>query len=65
MNIVPACIHSVKNSCICVSNGLLSVNIDSTLGIGDLFISNQDLLYSSLVDRGIKILSEGCPNLQS
>lgn len=61
---VPACIRSLTNSGICLSNSLLSVNIDLSLSVGNSFISEQDLLHSGFVDRGIRILSEGCPNLQ-
>lgn len=64
MNIVHTCIRCVTNWGICVSNCLVSVNLDPTLSIGDLFISKQNLLHSSLVDKGIRVLSEGCPNLQ-
>ncbi|XAR63219.1 hypothetical protein NMG60_11023082 [Bertholletia excelsa] len=63
INIVRACVRSSLNSGILVTHRFLSVQLDSYLQ-GGWFLRKQDILDSSLIDRGVGILAEGCPNLR-
>ncbi|XP_052192785.1 F-box protein At5g51370-like [Diospyros lotus] len=62
VDLVPACIHSSQNSEILLTHKIVSLHVDSSLFEGG-FLRKQDLLHSDLVDRGVRILAEGCPNL--
>ncbi|GFY81159.1 RNI-like superfamily protein [Actinidia rufa] len=63
VDIVRACIRSSRSSGILLTHKFVSVHLDSSLSGGG-FIRKQDLLHSDLVDRGVQILAEGCPNLR-
>uniref|UniRef100_A0A5B7BD79 F-box domain-containing protein n=1 Tax=Davidia involucrata TaxID=16924 RepID=A0A5B7BD79_DAVIN len=63
IDIVRACIQSPRNSGILLTHKFVSVHLDSCSS-GGRFIRNQDLLHSDLIDRGLQILAEGCPNLR-
>ncbi|KAL6981719.1 hypothetical protein U1Q18_023341 [Sarracenia purpurea var. burkii] len=63
VDLVRACIRSSRNSGIVLTHKFLSVHLDSCLSGGG-FIRKQDLMPSDLIDRGVRILAEGCPNLR-
>ncbi|CAA2972772.1 F-box At5g51380-like [Olea europaea subsp. europaea] len=65
VNIVPSCIKSERNSGILLSNRLCSVYLDSEVGENEGFLVKKgDVLGSDVVDRGVRILAEGCGNLR-
>ncbi|XP_057487113.1 F-box protein At5g51380-like [Actinidia eriantha] len=63
VDVVRACIRSSRSSGILLTHKFVSVHLDSSLSGGG-FIRKQDLLHSDLIDRGVQILAEGCPNLR-
>ncbi|KAL2460854.1 F-box protein [Abeliophyllum distichum] len=65
VNIVPSSIKSAQNSGILLSNKLYSVYLDSGVGENEGFLVKKgDVLGSDVVDRGVRILAEGCGNLR-
>ncbi|XP_023551753.1 F-box protein At5g07670-like [Cucurbita pepo subsp. pepo] len=63
VDLVSGCWVSSRNSSILMSHGVLSMHIDPWL----LLYSNvgeKIVLESVLIDRGLKVLANGCPNLR-
>ncbi|KAK9050263.1 hypothetical protein SSX86_030767 [Deinandra increscens subsp. villosa] len=63
VDIVQACIISPRNSGICFSNKFVSIHVNSFIS-NNGFIWKPDFLGTRLVDRGVQILAQGCPNLR-
>ncbi|GAB4861936.1 hypothetical protein Ancab_037191 [Ancistrocladus abbreviatus] len=63
INLVKACFQSSGNSGIILSHKLVSIHIDSKF-VNDGFIDEGILLDPDSVDRGLKMLASGCPNLR-
>ncbi|XP_023755661.1 F-box protein At5g07670 [Lactuca sativa] len=63
VDIVQACIVSPRNSGICFSNKFVSIHVNSFISDSG-FIWKPDFLSPNLIDRGIQILAQGCPNLR-
>lgn len=64
VDLVRACVRSSRNSGIVLTHRFVSVHLDSCLFNEGGFIGKQDLLHPNEIDRGVRILSEGCPNLR-
>ncbi|GMH00620.1 hypothetical protein Nepgr_002459 [Nepenthes gracilis] len=64
INLLRACFQSYGYSGILLSHKLVSIHLGSELGKDDGFIGKEGLLDSHLVDRGLKLLASGCPNLR-
>ncbi|KAI3449085.1 hypothetical protein Pfo_005750 [Paulownia fortunei] len=65
INIVPACIKFERNSGILLSNRLIEVHLSSGVLENDgFFVRKEDVLDSKAIDRGARILAEGCRNLR-
>ncbi|KAI3693884.1 hypothetical protein L1987_76839 [Smallanthus sonchifolius] len=60
VDIVQACIISPRNSGICLSNKFVSIPFISNEG----YFWNPEFLGAGLIDRGVRILAQGCPNLR-
>lgn len=63
VNLVPASFKSVGSSGILLSHKLVSIHIDSVF-VNDALIGVEGILGSDLIDRGLKVLAAGCPNLR-
>ncbi|XP_057980564.1 F-box protein At5g07670-like [Malania oleifera] len=63
VDLVPACIRAPRNSGILVTHKFVSAHIDSQF-LPHGFIGEDDLLSSDLIDRGLRVLAAGCPNLR-
>ncbi|CAH1448109.1 unnamed protein product [Lactuca virosa] len=63
VDIVQACIVSPRNSGICFSNKFVSIHVNSFISDSG-FIWKPDFLSPNLIDRGVEILAQGCPNLR-
>ncbi|KAA8520473.1 hypothetical protein F0562_014729 [Nyssa sinensis] len=63
ISLVRACIQSPCNSGILLTHKFVSVHLDS-FSSGGGFIRKQDLLHSDLINRGLRILAQGYPNLR-
>ncbi|KAJ9558074.1 hypothetical protein OSB04_012688 [Centaurea solstitialis] len=63
VDIVQACIISPRNSGICLSNKFVSIHVNSFISDAR-FIWKPDFLGASLIDRGVQVLAQGCPNLR-
>ncbi|GAB4844326.1 hypothetical protein Ancab_037690 [Ancistrocladus abbreviatus] len=61
--LVNACFRSSGNSAIVLSHKLVSIHINSEV-VNDGFIDKGVLLDFDSVDRGLKTLATGCPNLR-
>ncbi|KAL3537029.1 hypothetical protein ACH5RR_000395 [Cinchona calisaya] len=64
VDIVQSCVKCCRNSGILLSNKLVSVHLDSARVSGEGFLKKGDFLDSQEVDRGVRILAEGCGNLR-
>ncbi|KAI3444738.1 hypothetical protein Pfo_001403 [Paulownia fortunei] len=65
INIVPASIKFERNSGILLSSKLLEVYLNSGVLESDgFFVRKEDILDSEGIDRGLRILAEGCRNLR-
>lgn len=65
INIVPASINSERNSGILLSTKSLEVYLNSdVLENGGLFVRKDDIVDCQGIDRGVKMLAEGCRNLR-
>ncbi|XP_057532307.1 F-box protein At5g51380-like [Amaranthus tricolor] len=62
INLVPACFKSSGSSGILLSHKLVSITLDSEF-ISDSLIGQEGILGSNLIDEGLKLISNGCPNL--
>ncbi|XP_024992649.1 F-box protein At5g07670-like isoform X2 [Cynara cardunculus var. scolymus] len=63
VDIVQACIISPRNSGICLSNKFVSIHVNSFISDTG-FIWKPHFLGAGLIDRGVQILAQGCPNLR-
>ncbi|GMP42813.1 hypothetical protein CsSME_00012420 [Camellia sinensis var. sinensis] len=63
IDLVRSCLKSIHNSGIVVTNKFVSIYLDSCLLEGG-FMQKHDLLDSGVIDRGVRILAQGCPNLR-
>ncbi|XP_043693192.1 F-box protein At5g51370-like [Telopea speciosissima] len=63
VDLVAACIDSPRNSGILLTHKLLSVHIDADFLPGR-FVPEDNLLPPALIDRGLRALARGCPNLR-
>lgn len=62
---VPACIKSERNSGILLCNKLIEVHLSSRVLENDgFFVAKEDVLDSEEIDRGLRVLAEGCRNLR-
>lgn len=65
INIVPACINFERNSGILLSTNLFEVYLNSGVLESDgLFVRKEDMLECEGIDRGVRILAEGCRDLR-
>ncbi|XP_073045227.1 F-box protein At5g51380-like isoform X2 [Primulina eburnea] len=65
VSLAHACIISERNSGILFINKFLSIHLSSGLFENDgVLISNGDVLDSEEVDRGVRIMVQGCRNLR-
>ncbi|KAL8142226.1 hypothetical protein V2J09_015258 [Rumex salicifolius] len=64
VNLVRACFRSDWNAVILLSHRLVSIHIDSELRYDDGCIPGEALIDSNTIDRGLKVLASGCPNLR-
>ncbi|XP_021756334.1 F-box protein At5g51380-like isoform X1 [Chenopodium quinoa] len=62
INLAPACFRSCWSSGILMSHRLVSIHLDSEI-VSDSLIGSEGVLGSRLIDRGLKVLADGCPNL--
>ncbi|XP_047314976.1 F-box protein At5g51380-like [Impatiens glandulifera] len=62
VDLVRACIRCPRNSGIVASHKFVQVHLDTSFSVGG-FIKKQDVLHPNMIDKGVRILSEGCPNL--
>ncbi|KAI3701008.1 hypothetical protein L2E82_45650 [Cichorium intybus] len=63
VDIVQACIVSPRDSGICLSNKFVSIHVSSFVS-DSISIWKPDFLGPNLIDRGVQILAQGCPNLR-
>ncbi|XP_075474743.1 F-box protein At5g51370-like [Primulina tabacum] len=65
-SLVHACVQSDWNSGILFCNKLLSIHLSSGVVFENdgVFIRNEDVLDSEVVDRGVRIMVQGCRNLR-
>ncbi|KAL5718369.1 hypothetical protein ACHQM5_011277 [Ranunculus cassubicifolius] len=63
VDLASACVDSMKNSGILLTHKLISINLDCEFCEGR-FVCEENLLASETIDRGLKVLAEGCPNLR-
>ncbi|KAM0072513.1 putative leucine-rich repeat domain superfamily [Helianthus debilis subsp. tardiflorus] len=63
VDIVQACIISPRNSGICLSNKFVSIHVNSFISDNEC-VWKPDFLSTRAVDRGVRILAQGCPNLR-
>ncbi|KAJ4952235.1 hypothetical protein NE237_029067 [Protea cynaroides] len=63
VDLAAACIDSPRNSGIVLTHKLLSVHLDSDF-LPRGFVPEENLLPPALIDRGLRILAQGCPNLR-
>ncbi|KAM7476297.1 hypothetical protein LguiB_023540 [Lonicera macranthoides] len=63
VDVVRACISSPRNSGIMLSNKYVEVHLCSQFMDGG-FIRKQDLLESDVIDKGVSVLAQGCPNMR-
>nr|XP_043621155.1 F-box protein At5g07670-like [Erigeron canadensis] len=64
VDILQSCIVSSRNvSGICLSNKFVSMHIDSDVSCNG-FVSKFDFLDARVIDRGVRVLAQGCPNLR-
>ncbi|XP_058221643.1 F-box protein At5g51370-like [Rhododendron vialii] len=65
IDLVRACVRSSRNSGIVFTHSFVSFHLDSSSleGSGG-FLGKHNLLHSREIDRGVRILSEGCRNLR-
>lgn len=63
VDLASACINSSKNSGILLSHRLISFHLDFDFNAGR-FVCEENLLPLEFIDRGLRILAEGCPNLR-
>ncbi|PIA35633.1 hypothetical protein AQUCO_03500174v1 [Aquilegia coerulea] len=65
VHLASACINdSEKSSGILLTHRLISIHLDSDFSSGR-FVCEQNLLPSVSIDRGLRILAQGCPNLRN
>ncbi|KMT00015.1 hypothetical protein BVRB_1g018460 isoform B [Beta vulgaris subsp. vulgaris] len=62
INLTPACFRSCGSSGILMSHKLVSIHLDSEV-VSDCLIGREGILGSGLIDRGLKVLANGCANL--
>lgn len=62
INLAPASFRSCGSSGILMSHKLVAIHLDSEI-VSDSLISKEGILGSDLIDRGLKVLADGCPNL--
>ncbi|XP_042506522.1 F-box protein At5g51370-like [Macadamia integrifolia] len=63
VDLVAACIDSPRNSGILLTHKLLSVHLDADFSPGG-FVPEDNLLPPATIDRGLRVLARGCPNLR-
>ncbi|GAA0143571.1 hypothetical protein LIER_04226 [Lithospermum erythrorhizon] len=63
VDIVRGSVRAVRNSGIVLSNRLVMVHLDSGF-LGNGFLRKEYFLDVEVVDRGLKVLAEGCGNLR-
>lgn len=63
IDLVRGCVRLPYNPVICLSHKFLSIQLDSRF-LGDIFVSRDDLLPPAVIDEGLRIVAEGCPNLR-
>lgn len=63
IDLVRACVRLPNNSAIWLSHKFLSIQLDSRF-LSDGFVSGDDLLPPDVIDEGLRIVAEGCPNLR-
>ncbi|XP_010264313.1 PREDICTED: F-box protein At5g51380-like [Nelumbo nucifera] len=63
IDLVTACICRPRNSGIFLSHKFISFHLDSGFSPGG-FIHGENLLSPESIDRGLRVISRGCPNLR-
>ncbi|KAF8412981.1 hypothetical protein HHK36_000953 [Tetracentron sinense] len=63
VDVVRACIGSPMNSGILLTHKFVSIHLDSVFAPAG-FIREENLLSSDSIDRGLRVLARGCPNLR-
>ncbi|XP_020519630.1 F-box protein At5g07670 isoform X2 [Amborella trichopoda] len=62
VDLVPACIKTPRNSGILITHDLIKTHLSSEST--ERFIRREDQISAESLDRGLEILSQGCPNLR-
>ncbi|XP_076917681.1 F-box protein At5g07670-like [Bidens hawaiensis] len=63
VDIVQACIISPRNSGICLSDKFVSIHVNSFVS-DEGYFWKPEFLNPRVIDRGVKILAQGCPDLR-
>ncbi|KAL9234367.1 hypothetical protein vseg_009247 [Gypsophila vaccaria] len=63
VNLVPACFRSSFSSGIVFSHKVAVINVDARWVDGEL-VGREGILGSELIDSGLKVIGDGCPNLR-
>ncbi|KAK9742784.1 hypothetical protein RND81_03G197300 [Saponaria officinalis] len=63
VNLIPACFRSSLNSGIVVSHKIVKINVDAG-SVSVRLIGKEEILGCGLIDSGLKLIGDGCPNLR-
>lgn len=63
VDLVHGCMTSPRNSGVLLSQRVVSIHIDSNVAKKG-FMPEKYLLSNDVIDRGLKVLASGCPNLR-
>ncbi|XP_010258914.1 PREDICTED: F-box protein At5g51380-like [Nelumbo nucifera] len=65
VDLVPACIDAPRNSGIFLTHKFVSFHLDSDFSSnGFNLIDEENLLPHASIDRGLRVIARGCPNLR-
>lgn len=63
VDMVQCCVKASRNSSIVFNSKWVSVHLGSSRVLGTGFLRKDDILDSAMIDKGVRILAEGCRNL--